>query len=70
MNKKYRVTLSAEERQELETLLHKGKAAARKLTRARILLKADATPQQGPVWTDEQIRDALEVGLITIHRLR
>jgi len=70
MNKKYRVTLTAQERQDLEALVQKGKAAARKLTRARILLKADASPQHGPAWTDEQIRDALDVGLITIHRLR
>jgi transposase len=70
MNKKYRVTLTAQERQDLEALVQKGKAAARKLTRARILLKADASPQQGPAWTDEQIRDALDVGLVTIQRLR
>ena len=70
MNKKYRVTLTAEERQDLEALIHKGKGAARKLTRARILLKADASPEQGPSWTDEQIKDALDVGLVTIHRVR
>ncbi|MHB1037929.1 MAG: IS630-like element ISMth1 family transposase, partial [Pirellulales bacterium] len=38
---KYRVTLSAEERGDLENLVRKGKAAARKLTHARILLLAD-----------------------------
>jgi transposase len=70
MNKKYRVTLTAQERQDLEALVQKGKAAARKLTRARILLKADASPEQGPAWTDEQIKDALDVGLLTIQRLR
>ena len=37
---KYRVTLTAEETKELESLVHKGKSAARKQTRARILLKA------------------------------
>src|SRR3954468_20370968 len=70
MNKRYRVTLTAEEREGLEALIHKGKAAARKLTRARILLKADASPGQGPAWTDQQIKDALDVGLLTIQRLR
>ena len=69
MDKKYRVTLTAEERQDLEALIHKGKGAARKLTRARILLKADASPQQGPAWSDEQIRAALDVGLVTIYRV-
>ncbi|MBV8232618.1 MAG: hypothetical protein JO329_21765 [Planctomycetaceae bacterium] len=38
---KYRVTLTAEERVELERLVSSGKAAARKLTHARILLPAD-----------------------------
>ena len=47
----------------------KGKAAARKLTRARILLKADCSPL-GPAWSDEQIGDALDLGTITVHRVR
>jgi transposase len=70
MNKLYRVTLTEQERQELEGLINKGKGAARALTRARILLKADATPGQGPAWNDEQIREALDVGLVTIYRVR
>src|SRR4051795_6974858 len=69
MNKKYRVTLTAEERQRLEQMLHKGKGGARTLTHARILLKADAAPD-GPAWPDEQIRHALDVGLVTVYRLR
>ena len=40
MNKRFIVRLSAEEREQLEALVAKGKAAARKLTRARILLRA------------------------------
>jgi hypothetical protein len=67
--KKYRVTLTEKERQDLETLINKGKMAARTITRARILLKADAS-ELGPAWTDEQIRQALDVGLITVYRLR
>jgi transposase len=70
VNKKYRVTLTADERRDLEALVHKGKGAARKLTRARILLKADASPEQGPAWSDEQIREALDVGMATICRAR
>jgi hypothetical protein len=38
--KKYVVDLSAEERATLEHLLRSGKTGARKLTRARMLLKA------------------------------
>ena len=37
---KYIVDLSAEERATLERMLRSGKTGARKLTRARILLKA------------------------------
>jgi transposase len=67
--KKYRVTLTEEERSELEAMISKGKAAARTLTRARILLKADAS-EIGPAWSDEQVRSALDVGLATVYRLR
>lgn len=67
--KKYRVTLTEQERDELQTLVNKGKAAARAITRARILLKADASAK-GPNWTDERIKDALDVGLLTVYRTR
>ena len=70
MNKLYRVTLTVEERKALEDMTNKGKGAARTLTRARILLKADATPGQGPSWSDERICDALDVGLVTVYRVR
>jgi hypothetical protein len=66
---KYRVTLTEDERSVLRHLVSAGKAAARKLTHARILLLADASPE-GPAKPDEVIRDALEVGLSTIHRVR
>ena len=69
MGKRYRVTLTSEERAELEAMLHKGKAAAVKLTRARMLLKADQGPQ-GPAWSDQQIGEALDVGLSSVYRLR
>ena len=62
--KKYRVTLTEEERQDLESLTKKGKSAARTITRARILLQAD----EG--LTDEEIAMALEVGMATVERTR
>jgi transposase len=67
--KKYKVTLTAEERQQLSDLIAAGKAAARKLAHARILLKADAAPG-GPAWADARIAEALEVGTATIERVR
>ena len=41
--KKYVVRLSAEEREQLQALVRKGKAPARRLLKARILLKADVS---------------------------
>jgi transposase len=65
---KYRVTLTEEERGELQQLVSAGKAAARKLTHARILLLADTASERGH--SDEQIAEALDVGLRTIARVR
>ena len=62
--KKYVVKLDDSERQQLEELLRGGRHGARKLTRARILLKAD----DGCV--DEEIVAALTVGRATVERLR
>ena len=67
--KRYKVTLEAEERQHLHDLIAAGKAAARKLAHARILLKADAT-EGGPAWPDHRIADALEVSTATVERVR
>src|SRR6516225_5033917 len=67
--KKYIVTLTAEERQQLSGLIASGKAAARKLAHARVLLHADAAPD-GPAWTDEQIAEAVAVGRATVERVR
>jgi transposase len=67
--KKYKVTLTAEERQQLSALVASGKAAAKKLTHARILLKADAAPG-GSAWTDDRIAEALDVSTDTVGRVR
>ena len=45
--KKYRVTLTDAEREELAALLSRGKADVRKLKHAQVLLKADAA-EDGP----------------------
>jgi hypothetical protein len=66
---KYKVTLTVEERQALDRMVSSGKAAARKLVHARILLLGDEGPS-GPRCTDEQIGEALNVGLSTIVRVR
>ena len=65
---KYRVTLTLEERTELERLVSVGRAAARKLTHARILLLADAL--HGDEQADEAIVTALGASLKTVARVR
>ena len=69
MEKRYRVTLLEEERQELQSMVSVGKAAARKLVRARILLLADQA-EGGPGKKDPEIADALGCGRMTIARTR
>ena len=64
MNKKYVVKLTEEERQRLEALVSQGKAAARKISRAWILLKADEGLR------DEAIAAARHVGTATVGRTR
>jgi transposase len=67
--KKYKVTLTAEERNALHALIAVGKASASKMAHARILLKADAAAG-GPAWTDVRIAEAVEVNVTTVERVR
>jgi transposase len=67
--KRYNVTLTAEERQQLSSLIATGKGAARKLAHARALLHADTAPG-GPAWADERIAEAVAVGRATVERIR
>jgi transposase len=69
MKKKYPVILSDTEREQLKSLIAAGTAPARKLTHARILLKANQG-SEGPGWVDEQVADAVEVSQPTVSRVR
>jgi len=69
MEKRYRVTLTDEERRGLEKLVSVGRAAAQKLVRARILLLADQT-EDGPAKSDPEIVEALGCGRATVERVR
>lgn len=66
---RYKVTLTAEERQQLEKLVSSGKGAARKLTHARILLLADEG-DHGPGRTNAAIVAAMGVSERTVERVR
>ena len=67
--KKYVVRLSAEEREQLDALIRKGKSSAQRLMKARILLKADVS-EDGEGWSDSQIVEALETSATTVYRTR
>lgn len=67
--KKYRVTLTDDERHALAELIRVGKAAALKLAHARILLKADQS-DGGPGATDVEIADDVAVSVATVERVR
>jgi transposase len=69
MKKKYPVILTEAEREQLKCLIAAGTASARKLTHARILLKADQSPE-GPGWVDEVVAEAVEVSQPTVARVR
>jgi transposase len=69
MRKLYRVTLTAEERVDLQQMVSSGRSAARKLTRARVLLLADQAGG-GPAKQDPEIAGALGCGRATVERVR
>lgn len=67
MKKEYVVHLNEGERRQLRRLLSVGRASARRLTHARILLAAEA---DGPAHSDPVIVEELGVGLSTVARVR
>ena len=67
--KRYPVILDHNQRDYLIDLTSSGTESARKLTRARILLKADEG-ELGPAYADKEIKEAVEVSVSTIERTR
>src|SRR5262245_33284954 len=61
--------VSSEEREQLETLIRKGKGPAQRLLKARILLKADVS-DAGPGWSDSKIIAALDTSASMVYRVR
>ena len=68
-SKRYRVKLTAEEREELKALTTKGRVSARKQTHGRILLQCDECREDGGR-TDGEIAEALGIGVATVARVR
>jgi len=69
MVKKYRVSLSEAERQSLEQLVRTGEKSASTMNHAWILLKADSQQPSGS-WRDQDIKEALDISIRTIGRVR
>jgi transposase len=67
--KRYVVRLSADEREQLEALIRKGKSPAQRLLKARILLKADVW-EAGEGWSDSRIIKALDTSVSMVYRVR
>ena len=67
--KKYVVRLSADERKQLEALIGKGKNAAWRQLKARILLQAEVS-EAGEGWSDSRIIEALETSASKVYRGR
>ena len=67
--KKYIVELDEQERARLNALISKGKAPAKSILKARILLKADSA-EGGPGWLDAEIVEALDTNPTMVSRVR
>ena len=67
--KKYIVRLSCGERRDLKKLTSTGKAAAHRITRARILLLADEG-SEGSAWKDEQVAEAVDMTVQAVEKIR
>jgi len=67
--KKYVVKLSEAERNHLQGLINKGKSPAKRLLKARILLKADAGAH-GEGWSDGRVVEALDTNMSMVTRVR
>ena len=66
MNTKYLVVLNEEQRQQLEKITSSGRASARQMKRAQILLKSDVQVN----WSYERIMEAFDVSAVTIAKVR
>jgi transposase len=69
MSPRYRVTLTKEEREELESMTRRGKTHARRFIHARALLLCDAGAD-GPAWNVSDVATALGVTSRAIEHLK
>jgi len=69
MSPRYRITLTKQERKDLEALTRNGKTGAKKFINARALLLCDASLGR-PAWTVANVAEALGVTSRTIEHLK
>ena len=67
--KKHHIRLNAQEREQLETIVRKGKASAQRQSHARILLLADTNGPEGG-WSDSRVARATQSSIPTVERVR
>src|SRR5579871_3276769 len=67
--RKHTIELNAEQRDELEAMLKAGRATARSLQHAHILLKSD-NGLLGSNWTNAQLQEAYGVSVTMIRQVR
>jgi hypothetical protein len=67
--KKNSLELTKEQRERLGKVVNQGTSSARKIKHAQILLKVDEG-KEGPKWTERRVRDAFQVGMATIWRVK
>ena len=66
---KYKVTLTKEERKELESIIHKGKHSSQRFRNAYVLLNCDEG-EYSDKSTNSEISKILKVGMRTIDRIK
>ena len=67
---KYRLSLTPQERAELETLVRKGKHSSQKVLNALILLNCDEQAPTRRTLKEQQIADVLNISAMKLHRVK
>ena len=67
---KYRLSLTPQEREELETLVRKGKHSSQKVLNALILLNCDEQAPTRRTLKEQQIADVLNISAMKLHRVK
>ncbi len=67
---KYRLSLTPQEREELEAIVRKGKHSAQKVLNALILLNCDEQAPTRRTLKEQQIADVLNISAMKLHRVK